>query len=42
MAARKSVLTAVDGDVLNVTSPCVHKEAKGTPYSFAQKTYHVT
>jgi len=41
MAARKSVLTAIDGDVLNVTSPCVHEKAKGTPYSFAQKTYHV-
>lgn len=41
MAARKSVLTAIDGDVLNVTSPCVHEAAKGTPYKFAQNTYHV-
>jgi len=41
MAARKSVFT-VDGDLLNVTSPCVQEAAKGTPYKFAQKTYHVT
>lgn len=42
MSARKSVLTATDGDVLNVTSPCVHGAAKGTPYKFAQNMYHVT
>ncbi|XP_025410531.1 ectonucleoside triphosphate diphosphohydrolase 5 [Sipha flava] len=41
MAARKSVFTA-NGDSLNVTSPCVQEAAKGTPYSFAQKIYHVT
>jgi len=41
MAARKSVFT-VDGDLLNVTSPCVQEAAKGTPYKFAQNTYHVT
>lgn len=42
MAARKSVLTSTDGNVLNVTSPCVHEAAKGTPYKFAQNMYHVT
>ncbi|XP_060850177.1 ectonucleoside triphosphate diphosphohydrolase 5-like [Rhopalosiphum padi] len=41
MAARKSVFT-VDGDLLNITSPCVQEAAKGTPYKFAQNTYHVT
>lgn len=41
MAARKSVFT-VDGDLLNVTSPCVQEAAKGTQYKFAQKTYHVS
>ena len=41
MAARKSVFT-VDGNSLNVTSPCVQEAAKGTPYKFAQNIYHVT
>lgn len=41
MSARKSVLTATDGDVMNVTSPCVHEAARGTPYTFAQHTYYV-
>lgn len=42
MAARKSVLTATDGDVFNVTSPCVHEAAKGTPYKYTQNMYYVT
>ncbi|XP_050442385.1 ectonucleoside triphosphate diphosphohydrolase 5-like isoform X2 [Adelges cooleyi] len=41
MAARKSVFTSY-GDEINVTSPCVSEAAKGTPYKFAGKTYHVT
>lgn len=41
MAARKSVFT-VDSKSFNVTSPCVHAAAKGTPYKFGQSTYHVT
>lgn len=41
MVARKSVFT-VNGDLLNVTSPCVQEAAKGVPYKFAQNIYHVT
>lgn len=40
MAARKSVFT-VDGDFLNVTSPCVQEAAKRSPYKFAQNTYYI-
>ncbi|XP_050524735.1 ectonucleoside triphosphate diphosphohydrolase 5 [Daktulosphaira vitifoliae] len=40
MAARKSVFT-IDGENLNITSPCVSVAAKGSPFKFADVTYYI-